>query len=216
MNVKLIKTIAVSPVVRSLSIAATALCAGLVCGHVLDAARAETVQISPIYSATGPARVGGPFTLIGTGGEMVSNEDFRGKYMLVYFGYTWCPDVCPGELQKVSDALDELGDLAVRVQPLFITIDPERDTAAVLAEYASHFHRSLIGLTGTREQIKSAAKTYRVLTRKDPRAAGKDYLIAHTSNVFLMDQEGRYVAHFPYGFTVAQMVAGLKGHLDDR
>ncbi len=187
-----------------------------ICICLTGAARGDTVRVSPVYSATGPARVGGPFMLTGPDGGQVRSDDFAGKYMLVYFGYTYCPDVCPGELQKLAEALDQVGDLARRVQPLFITIDPARDSADVLADYVAHFHPSLIGLTGTPEEVRSAARAYRVQYRKGAGETGDDYLIGHTSNVFLMDEAGLYAAHFPYGFTVAEMVAGLRTQIEDR
>ena len=119
--------------------------------------------------SSGVALVGGPFELVSHKGQPVTDKDFRGKYMLVSFGYTYCPDVCPTELQVISAALDELGDKARDIQPIFITIDPERDTVAALAQYMQSFHPSYIGLTGSPEAIAKAAKAYRVYYAKsDP------------------------------------------------
>src|SRR5579863_8824306 len=104
--------------------------------------------------------VGGPFTLEDGAGKQVSDHDFRGKYMLVYFGYTFCPDVCPTTLNEVADALEQLGAKANELQPIFITVDPKRDTPAVVKQYVTAFTPQLIGLTGTTEQIAEVAKEY--------------------------------------------------------
>lgn len=149
-----------------------------------------------VGGGSGPvAAIGGPFTLVDHTGERVSEADFSGKHMLVYFGYTYCPDVCPTELAVMSRALDLLGEAASEVTPVFITVDPARDTVETMADYRRHFHSSLVALTGSEEQIAAAAKAYRVYYAK----AGEDdeyYLMDHTSFVYLMDEQGRYVAHF--------------------
>jgi len=201
---------------RLIIFAAAGVCLSLMIGGIFDMttpARAETVRISPVFSAGGAARVGGRFALTNHLGERVSSDDFRGKKMLVYFGYTFCPDICAGELQKIADALDRLGNGSAKLQPIFITLDPERDTVKVLADYVSHFHRNMIGLTGTPEEIQYAAKAYRVLYQRSGSISDTDYLIGHSSNVFLMDENGEYAAHFPYGSTVEEMVAVITRHL---
>ena len=155
------------------------------------------------FSAPAPrqneALVGGPFELVSHRGETVTNEDFSGRHMLLYFGYTFCPDVCPTELQKMALALnlfeDQGGDMD-EIAPLFITIDPERDTQEVMADYVSAFHPALTGLTGTPEQIAKAAKAYRVYYAKADDAGDGSYLMDHSSIIFLMDGKGRYVRHF--------------------
>ena len=146
----------------------------------------------------GLALIGGPFTLQDQNGRPVSDTDFRGKLLLVYFGYTFCPDVCPTELQTISLALDQLGKDAAKVQPLFITVDPARDTPAVLKDYMSNFYPGFLGLTGTPDQVATAAKGYRVYYAKAPVPAGgaADYLMDHSGFVYLMDREGHYLAHF--------------------
>lgn len=158
----------------------------------------------------GAALVGGPFTAIDHTGKPVTDKDFLGSYMLVYFGYTFCPDVCPGELQILSAALDLLGPKANKIKPIFITVDPQRDTPEVLAEYVSNFYETLIGLTGTAEQMKAAAKAYYVYSaRDDTTAPGGDYLVDHSALVFLMDPKGRYVRHFTYGTPPEDIAAAL-------
>ena len=152
----------------------------------------------PRVVVTGTADVGGPFTLTAHTGERVSDEAFRGKYMLVAFGFTHCPDVCPAQLQVMTAAVEDMGAEALRIQPLFITIDPERDTAAHLSEYMANFP-PVIGLTGTKEEIAAVAKAYHVWYEKVEEAGSPDYLMDHTSITYLMDPKGEFVQHFSFG-----------------
>jgi protein SCO1/2 len=144
---------------------------------------------------SGTALIGGPFALVDHTGRAVTEKDFAGKPMLVYFGYTSCPDVCPTELQNMSLALDALGEAAEEIQPVFITVDPARDTVPVLADYVKHFGPGFVGLTGSEEQVSAAAKAYRVYYA---RGAGDDvaYLMDHSSFVYLMGPDGDYLTHF--------------------
>jgi len=138
---------------------------------------------------------GGPFTLTAHTGEKVSDSDFRGKYMLIYFGYSYCPDVCRIELHKLTVALELLegeGYDTSLIQPLFITIDPERDTAAELADYVPDFHASLIGLTGSLADIADIAAKYKVYYRKRVQEGIDGYLMDHQSYVFVMNPDGSY------------------------
>ncbi len=139
--------------------------------------------------------VGGPFTLQDGNGREVTDRDFRGKYMLVYFGYTFCPDVCPTTLNEVADALDRLGSTADKLQAVFITIDPKRDTPAVVKQYAAAFSPRLIGLTGTDEQIAKVAQRYRVYYAEHRTGSGpNDYTMDHSSVLYLMGPDGRFIA----------------------
>ncbi len=159
---------------------------------------------------SGKALIGGPFTLTDHRGKRVTEKDFMGKLSLVFFGYTFCPDVCPAELQVISAALDELGGDAKKVTPLFITIDPERDTVEQMNSYVSNFHEQLIGLTGTTEEIRAAASAYRIYYKKvtdDP--SSSDYVMDHSSIVYLMSPKGEYLTHFSYGTGVDKMVKGI-------
>ena len=146
------------------------------------------------------ALIGGPFTLTNHLGKPATSENFLGKYMLIYFGYTYCPDVCPMELQIMADALDQLPrETLDQIAPLFITIDPDRDTVEILAQYVPTVHPSLEGLTGTAEQIAAVKQAYRVYGSKEKVAEGTaadSYLMGHTSYIYLMDQKGDYVTHF--------------------
>lgn len=158
---------------------------------------------------TGEARVGGPFSLTTHTGERVSDETFRGKFMLLVFGFTYCPDVCPTELQVVSAALDEMGAGAADIQPLFVTIDPARDTPAALAPYVRNFHPRLIGLTGTDEEIRQIAAAYRVYYARAKGGSGADYLMDHSSIIYLMGRDGRFLKHFSYGTDATALADGI-------
>jgi protein SCO1/2 len=139
--------------------------------------------------------VGGPFSLIDGDGKPVTDQTWRGKYMLVYFGYTYCPDVCPTTLTNVATALDKLGSKANEIQPLFITVDPKRDTPAVVKQYAAAFSPRLIGLTGSPQQIAAAAKAYRVYYAEHRTGPGpNDYSMDHSSVLYLMGPDGRFIA----------------------
>jgi protein SCO1/2 len=143
--------------------------------------------------------VGGPFALIDHTGTPRSEKDFRGKLMLVYFGFTYCPDLCPADLQSIGLALDQLGAVGDKVQPLFITVDPERDTAEHLKEYVSLFHPRLMGLTGDAAAIRAAADAYKVYYAKVPNERGDDYTVDHTAFIYLMGADGNYLGFFPPG-----------------
>ncbi|HYB08825.1 MAG TPA: SCO family protein [Alphaproteobacteria bacterium] len=166
------------------------------------------------FIASGSALVGGPFTLVDQDGKPRTDAEFRGSLMLVYFGYTYCPDVCPTELQTMSDALDALGDKAAKVQPIFITVDPERDTPPVVKDYVSHFHPRFIALTGTPSQVDAAEKAYRVYAAKAPsKSGGNDYLMDHTGLVYLMGRNGKYLTSFTPQTTPQQMAQAIAQRL---
>lgn len=159
--------------------------------------------------------VGGPFTLVDHDGRTRTDADFRGRSMLVYFGFTYCPDVCPTALTTVGQALTLLGADADKVAPVFITVDPERDTPEQLREYVRHFHPRLTGLTGSKEQIAAVAKAYRVYFAKArPQGAPEDeYAMDHTSIVYLMGPDGKFVAHFSHGTEPEAMAARVRRSL---
>jgi len=158
----------------------------------------------------GQALVGGPFTLTDHTGKHVTEQDFRGRTMVVFFGFTFCPDVCPSGLQVMSAALDKLGPKADRVVPVLITVDPERDTPAQLAMYVQSFHPRLVGLTGTPAEIEAVAKAYRVYVRKvgDPKSTA-GYTIDHSSIIYVMGPDGAYRTHFPHSTNVDALAAAL-------
>lgn len=154
--------------------------------------------------------IGGPFELVDQDGRVVTEQDFAGRLMLVYFGYTFCPDVCPTSLQTMSVALEQLGEDAEGVAFVFVTLDPQRDTVAQMKDYVSLFEPGPVGLTGTAEQVEAAAKEYRVYYRLHDEGGEQDYLVDHSSFVYLMDREGRYLAHFGHAATPDQMVEEIR------
>jgi protein SCO1 len=147
--------------------------------------------------AAEPVRIGGPFTLRTPDGTTVTDQTYRGKWLLVYFGYTFCPNTCPTALMDISLVLARLGSEAEAVQPLFITVDPQRDTPDILQQYTRSFDPRIIGLSGDPQQIADAAKAYGAYytpRKLDPGA--KDYLIDHSSYVYLMDPRGSFARGF--------------------
>lgn len=161
----------------------------------------------------GEPLIGGSFTLVDGTGATRTDEDFRGRLMLVYFGFTYCPDVCPTELQAMGQAVDLLGAKAESVQPIFVTIDPERDTPQMVGQYVESFHPRMIGLTGTPEQVAAAAKAYRVYYRKAEVEGASDYLMDHSSIVYLMGRDGKFLTHFSHGTSPQDMAKGISKHL---
>jgi cytochrome oxidase Cu insertion factor (SCO1/SenC/PrrC family) len=142
--------------------------------------------------------VGGPFALVDHTGRQRTEADFRGKLLLLYFGFTYCPDVCPTDLQSIGLAIDQLGKAGEEVQPLFVTLDPDRDTPQHLANYVPLFHPRLIGLTGDPSSIRQAARAYKVYYAKVP-TADDDYTVDHSGYIYLMDRAGQYLGFFPPG-----------------
>ena len=153
--------------------------------------------------------IGGPFHLIDQDGKTVTDADLRGKWSLVYFGYTHCPDACPTALNDISIALDELGPKRAAVRPVFITVDPERDTSEVLKSYVTSFDAPILALTGTPEEIAQAAKGYRVYYAKHPEVGG-DYSMDHSSVIYVMDPQGRFTASFTQENSPEEIAERLK------
>ena len=174
-----------------LFVIASLLCCGL-------AAAAEQPSAAQMMDDLmyGRGRVGGPFTLTDQTGKQRSDTDFRGKLMIVYFGYTYCPDVCPTDLMAITQALDALGPAAEGVQPVFITIDPERDTK-LLADYVAAFHRSLVGLTGSADEIRKVANSYKAFYVKVEDERSRDYSIDHAGVIYLIGRNGEYLGFMP-------------------
>ena len=164
----------------------------------------------------GEARIGGPFTLTDQDGETVTEETYAGKFKLVFFGYTFCPDVCPTTLTDISNVMQELGAKSDQVVPLFVSVDPQRDTPAHLKEYVGFFDQRIQALTGTPEQIKDVAEAYKVYYKKaqqNPDDPG-DYLMDHSSVVYLMGPEGRFRTHFSHGTRVETMVDAITKEIE--
>jgi protein SCO1/2 len=157
----------------------------LLCGSIVNAASVER--------GTNSAGFGGPFTLTASDGSTKTDESFRGRWMLIYFGYTHCPNICPMTLSAISRALDTLGSRGANVQPVYITIDPERDTPEQMGEYTRAFDPRIVGLTGTPQAIALVAKEYRVFYQKLPGRTRDDYSMMHSSYIYVMDPNGQYV-----------------------
>jgi len=160
----------------------------------------------------GATLIGGPFTLTDQHGTRISDSSFRGRLMLVYFGYSYCPDICPTDLAKISIAIDLLGLSGDVVQPIFITIDPERDTVQRLAEYASLFHPRLVALTGTLDEIRQVASEYRVYFEKS--GTEPNYAMNHSDIIYLMGRDGRFITHFGQGTAPEQIAQAIRKELD--
>lgn len=190
-------------------LAAAALCAA--CAAPPPERRADAARLmNELMSGKYP--VGGPFTLSDPEGRRVALADFKGKVVLLYFGYTTCPDVCPTDLAMIGQALREIGPAADEVQPLFVTLDPERDTPAILREYASAFHPRFIALSGTEQEIRRVATEYKVFFEKVQMPGAKTYAIDHTAYTFLLDRDGKFVILFPPGTESGRMAEMLREH----
>jgi protein SCO1/2 len=175
--------------------------------------------LKPTQESLGPTlpagvTIGGPFTLTDETGRAVTADTYRGRYMLIFFGFTYCPDVCPTELAKVAATLDLLGQDAARITPLFVTVDPARDTPDALSAYTEQFHPAIIGLTGTDEQIAAAARAFRVYYNKVRTGPEPDaYTMDHSAFVYLMGPDGRFRQFFSPQATPEQMAATIRSHL---
>jgi protein SCO1/2 len=165
---------------------------------------------APKTETTGKALIGGPFSLLDATGKRVTEKAFAGKPMLVYFGFTNCPDVCPAGLQVIAAALDRLGDKSGGVTPIFITVDPERDTPEMLGKYVESFHKGIVALSGTPEDIAGVSKVYRVYAKKVPdETRPGQYNVDHSSFMYLMDAKGDFVKHFPHSVDAAKLADEL-------
>lgn len=163
----------------------------------------------------GTAQIGGPFSLVNQTGKTVTNADFRGKKMLIYFGFTHCPDICPGSLQVVASAVDKLGKAGDAITPVFITVDPERDTPERLADYVKSFHPRMVGLTGEPEKVmETVKKTFRVYAKKvqDPDQPGS-YTMDHASILYLIDENGQFQHYFGHPTSAEKLSEQLRRYL---
>jgi protein SCO1/2 len=167
----------------------------LAAAGALGAAWVSLVEIpAPKVATSGTAAIGGPFTLASTNGNNVIDQTYRGKWLLIFFGYTFCPDACPTALNNISIALEKLGADAGKLQPLFVTVDPRRDTREVLSEYLKSFDSRIVGLTGPQDQIDRVVKEYRVYVASQKSDTGDDnYLVSHSAYIYLMDSQGKFV-----------------------
>ncbi|MDF2384482.1 SCO family protein [Nostoc ellipsosporum NOK] len=159
------------------------------------------------------ARIGGPFTLTDPDGKPVRDSDFAGKYRIVYFGYTWCPDICPNDMLKIGQAMKTLDKQAPAkaraIVPIFITVDPERDTPKVVGAFVRNFDDRIIGLTGSPAAIAAVEKQYAVYAKKEPAGPNGAYLVGHSQIAYLMDKDGKPITSLPIEKDAAAVVAQL-------
>lgn len=178
----------------------------------------DTRERRAAVRTSGEAQIGGPFTLVDQTGATVTQETYAGKAMLIYFGYTYCPDVCPFSLQVMAAALDQMDtDERARIQPILITVDSERDTVEQMASYVASpaFPDGLVGLTGTEEQIATVARAYRVVYQRAEDDGSGDYLMDHSSIIYLMDGDGTFVDVFTSGVDPRDLASRLQDFLEE-
>jgi protein SCO1/2 len=182
-------------------------------GAWLNLRQITPAENPPVGGMVVNTSIGGPFKLTDHTGAGFSQKDLSGEYALIYFGYTFCPDVCPTELGRIAEALDQLEDDGERVRPVMITIDPERDTVEILAEYVPLFHERLVGLTGTEQEIRDVATKYRVFYRRFEDPNYTYYMMDHTSFVYLIAPNGKIVTMFRYGTPPENIAGAIRQHM---
>jgi len=185
-------------------LAALVLAAGIAAYQVRSERQSQTVSRFDM--------IGGPFELVDQDGKTVTRDSFAGRFVLMSFGFTFCPDVCPTELSQMAATMDLLGDEAERLQPVFVTVDPERDTPEAIGQYVRQFHPRLIGLTGTPEQIATAAGAYKVYYSKVEQDGGY-YTMDHSTFLYLLGPDGTTVDIFPYGTDPEDLAARIREHM---
>lgn len=185
-----------------------ALLAMLALTTVLLFATKENASKLPPDSSTGKAAIGGSFTLTNQDGKIVSDSEFRGKNMLVFFGFTRCPEICPTTVATISSTLDMLGEKATRIAPIFISVDAKHDTPERIRDFLSNFNPRITGLTGDEEKIKNVASAYKAYY------AEQGEMMDHSTLIYWMDDKGEYIGHFPYTITADELakklIEGLK------
>ena len=162
-------------------------------------------------TASGSVDIGGDFELVDHHGKVVTQDNYADSYKLIFFGFTFCPAVCPTELQKVHVIMDELGDVSEKITPLFITVDPARDTVDVMNDYVGQFHPKLVGLTGSLEQIEIVKKAFRVYSSKVENEMMDGYMVDHSAFLYLMSPENGMIALYPSKDTAIQIAEDIKG-----
>ena len=171
-----------------------------------------TQHNEPSFIVSAGVPLGGGFELTSHLGKKVKDEDFRGKLMLLYFGYTFCPDLCPSELTGITKALNLLGEKVKEVQPIFITIDPQRDTQEVLKNYVELFHPQFLGLYGNESELKTVTENYKVYAAKTEDKGGDNYLMDHSTFTYLIGRDGKIISMFRLGTPSSVMAEEIKKH----
>ncbi len=181
----------------------------------LEGTSSNSIASVKVGKSYGQATIGGPFKLIDQNGKTRTQADFKGKFMIVYFGYSFCPDICPAALYNMTQAFDELSSKELsQFAPLFITIDPERDSVENLKTYMQNFHPAIIALTGSNEKLTPVIKAYRVYAKKaKPDGTATEYLLDHSSIVYLMDRQGRFITSFNHQTDPETIVKTLRAVL---
>ena len=176
--------------------------------------RLEIEESRKKVQSSGDAHIGGTWSLVDHEGRPTTSADFRDLYTLMYFGFTYCPDICPMELKKMSQALDMLPEEAKpRIVPLMVSVDPWRDSIAQLAGYVHDFHPRLIGLVGTPQQTDSITRKFRVYTSKGPEESDGDYLVDHSIFMYLMDKEGKFLDYYGVAMEADEIAQSITNHL---
>lgn len=187
----------------------------VIAGFVAGGLAVYETQTAQDVTASAPSSVAAEFELTGHDGVVRTEDDFRGQWSLVFFGFTNCPDICSTTLAEIAQVMDDLGPHAGSVQPLFISVDSERDVPEALAEYVPQFHPSILGLAGTPEQIEAAAASFKIFYERVPEETAPDgYTMGHTSHVFLFDPDGAFVRLYAYGTPAPEITADLRARID--
>lgn len=162
-----------------------------------------------VVNTSGESLIGGPFILTDQDGNIVTQEDLLGHWSIFFFGYTSCPDICPPTLQNITLALNQLGERGNKIIPYFISVDPWRDTKEIMAEYVSYFHPNLVGLNGTPQQIEAMTSAYRIFYSPKNKPTTKDYVVEHSSLLYLLGPDGRFVTHFNHSTSIEELAGKL-------
>jgi protein SCO1/2 len=182
-------------------------------GNPAEDARRENAARLMNELMTGKGPIGGPFTLADQYGKRRSLDDFRGKLVLLYFGYTYCPDVCPTDLLAMGQLVKTLGVDGDKMQLIFVTLDPERDTQELLRDYVAAFHPRFVALRGSEDEVRRVATSYKIYFEKVRPPGSSTYLIDHMAFIFLLDRSGKYVAFFPPGTSAERMAVMVREFL---
>ncbi|XP_033764093.1 protein SCO1 homolog, mitochondrial-like [Pecten maximus] len=196
----------------------TVCCGGLYAGYEYFDRRWKKEKIMATYGNVGSPQIGGAWTLTDHNEVERTDKEFRGKWLLVYFGFTHCPDICPDELEKIAKVVDHFNKQpnGPRVKPLFVTIDPERDTKEIMKKYCEEFTPELLGLTGTREQLQSIYEKFHVYFKYGEEDETGDYLVDHTLLTYLMTPDGLYADHFSKRSTFDKMIQNMTLRMDKK